>query len=172
LDPRHVHATHFKAVYRFFYYREVDGEEIEDLCQDTFFRFFQKYGQQELDTVRISKTLYVIARNVWREWLRLQRRTQTEALFEDELYAATFEAFGEEELEKQPVIGGEELRAAIAELNPTLRTVITLRFLEGKTRQEVADALGTKEKYVHIYQQRGIKALQKLLAVSPLSHTL
>jgi RNA polymerase sigma factor (sigma-70 family) len=176
VDPQSAHAQNYSLLYRFFYYRDVDAGDIEDLCQETFYRFFSKYDCSQLDSLRITKTLYAIARNVWREWLRSEVASRTVELDDDDgAYGADFNAFTEEEpsLEMDDVQRGMLIKA-IKTLNPTLRTVLTMRFLEGKTRSAIAEHLGTKEKYVHIYQQRGIKALQKALAlsaVSPLAHT-
>ena len=172
MDPQSVHTKFFKVIYRFFYYRDVDKEEIEDLCQETFFRFFNKYTLENLTEIQITKILYTIARNVWREWLRKMTATKTEELFKDDgAYDLILESSEDGD---NPDLEGEraQLIEAINNLNPTLRTVLTMRFVEGKTRREIAEHLGTKEKYVHIYQQRGIKALQKILkTVSPSAHT-
>ncbi len=161
-----IYSAHFKPLYKYFAYRDLSGPDCEDACQEVFLRFFQKYSAGPLSETGQSKILYTIARNVYLEQLRKLTKHAHNELFEDDLPEGhEWTQFVEEEQSPQ----GEDLRAeliqAIAQLSPALRQVLEMRFIEGLTRREIAEKLNTKEKYVHIYQQRAIKQLQKVVSL-------
>jgi RNA polymerase sigma-70 factor (ECF subfamily) len=168
VDPqRIVFDRHFPVLFKYFSYRDLGKADCEDACQEVFLRFFQKYTIEHLDEVACAKILYVIAHNVYREWVRSAVKHSSLALLDTDLpEGSSWETYVEEVESPEGQLYQEELRAAIAQLSPNLRQVIELRFFEGLTRREIAEKLNTKEKYVHIYQQRGIKALQKLVSPS------
>lgn len=57
-----------------------------------------------------------------------------------------------------------EVRAAIAELPPSLRPVVQMHKLEGRPMAEVAEALGIKEGAARVRAHRGYKRLRASLA--------
>ncbi len=154
-----LYRQHVKAIHSFFFYREVGLSELEDLVQETFVRYFRRYDQEARASEETAKILYGVARNVWREWVRTQIRTNTLELLEHDLVLTSqenSEGYSDEEIDK--------LKSALALLQQTQREVLTLRFIEGMTRKEVAEKLGTSESDVHTYQKRGIKALRRILS--------
>lgn len=161
MDGEQLYNSTFKLIYRYFYYRNVAETELEDLSQEVYLRFFKAYDSQKLDQLSSQKILYRIASNVYKEWVRTAIKSQTweldenldSPLSQEELADPDFEA--EQERLKQLVLAGLE------QLHPVTREVIRLRCIEGLTRKEVGERLQMKEKYVHIYQQRGIRALIK-----------
>lgn len=173
MDPAVIYHQHFRAVYRFFYYRDVDAGDIEDLVQETFIRFFGKYSSHNLSDERITKTLYAIARNVWREWLRSIQNHRTVELLDFDGLTDTLADYQEDQSEEDWTAEREVLSAALTTLSPNIADVLRLRFLEGLTRSETAKRLDMKEDTVHTYQKRGIQQLQAKLGkpVPPSSHT-
>ncbi len=109
-----------------------------------------------------TKILYGIAKNRYKEWVRALPRNQMLELNENEP-DISLEQLIDEEFEAKLDQFREELHSAIKQLNPTLRDVMRMRYLENMTRKEVAEKLGIKEKHVHVYQRRGITALQKII---------
>lgn len=175
----------FQKVYRFFYYKSVDTSIIEDLTQESFIRFYKKYNQKQLDEVESIKIIYGIARNVYREWVRKSISEKTVSLIDninyesdDEQESYEIEAFAEEESEfdKQLTEKMDSIKDCLNELNEKVRLVLQYRFMESKSRKEVAEILKISEKDVHTYQKRGIKYIKKILEkrekLSPSSHTL
>ncbi|GLY97867.1 sigma-70 family RNA polymerase sigma factor [Actinoplanes sp. NBRC 103695] len=57
------------------------------------------------------------------------------------------------------------LRQALLHLKPRLRAVLVLRFLEGRSVQQTAEALGCPEGTVKAYTSRGLARLRELLNV-------
>ncbi len=174
MDFESAYHANFKLVYRFLYYKDVDKGDIEDLAQEVFFRLYKKYDCSQMEAEHITKTAYAIARNVWLEWLRTQGEKRTLALIDDFDYVDSYEEFIQEELpEDERESERERLRACIKDLNPTVQKVLTLRYLEDKTRKETAAILQITEDQVHTYQKRGVAYLRKHFGktVPPLSHT-
>jgi RNA polymerase sigma-70 factor (ECF subfamily) len=168
MDAESLYREHVRPVHRYFYYKGVALGDVEDLVQESFFRFFRDYAEREFTEVEIRKILYAISRNVWLEWVRSQVKHQTYELDELRMIPETAEDFVHIEDEVEDERQREQLREAIQNLNPTLRAVLTLRFIEGKTRREIAAELQIKEKDVHTYQKRGIKALHKSIEKTPI----
>jgi len=165
MDPREAYDKNFACIYRYFYYRGAPGADAEELCQETFLRFFQKYRPVDLDELGVRKIVYKIAANVYKEWVR--ERVQLPVYELDRDFPIP-----EVEEEDDPFEFSDDCResllAAIEQLHPTMKTVLTMRFVEGKTRREVAEVLSIKEKDVHTYQKRGIRMLREKLAAVPL----
>lgn len=170
MTPEKIYYEHVKPVHRYFYYKGVPLSDVEDLVQETFMRFFAKYGTDERAESENRRILYTIAKNVWREWVRSSIRNQTVEFDDLRDIPENTQDFEEE---TAPEIDKEKLLKALERLNQTLKNVLTLRFIENMTRKEIALKLQIKEKDVHTYQKRGIKQLQKQwnLPVPPPTYT-
>ena len=171
MDPKQIFDLTFPLLYRFFYYKSVNRDEIDDLCQETFQRFFNKYTSAHYSEVDVKKILYKIARFVWLEWMRSNSESHLE--FNEEMdFVETYEEFSIEVDEETEQQSSTELHEAIKLLHPVTQQVITLRFIEGKSRREIAEQLAMSEKSVHVYQRRGIVQLKKLLERSSKQKTV
>lgn len=153
----------FKNTFRFFYYRGVDFSDIDDLVSECYIRFHTKYQDKLVDQIESKKILSGIAANILKEW---QRKTfahkiveLTDEISEDlkyEFYAPDDfdDDFGQKQL---------KLHEAIKYLNPSVKQVLELRFLQNKSRKETAAILQINEDQVHTYQKRGVKYLKDRL---------
>ncbi len=164
MGEQQAYEQNFKRIYRFFYYKSVrPPEEIEDITQEVFGRFFQKYDCTKINESDVTKILFGITKNVYKEWVRQAMRHQTFELFENNRAQETLDDFVDEEYEKRLDLFRNKAKEAIEDLNPTLRQVMQMRYFEGLSRKEISDKLNIKEKHVHVYQRRGIEALKKVL---------
>ncbi len=170
MDFEKLYNLCFGKVYKFFYYKYVEKDHIEDLAQDAFMRFYNKYGQKSLDEVEAQKILFGICRNVYKEWVRKSIKEKNVSFLDNYEYEIADEStlddatlFDADDISK--VIEGnlEIIKTCLDQLNETVRKVLEYRFLEGKTRKETAELLGIKEKDVHTYQKRGVKYLKKMV---------
>ena len=71
MNEKDLFDSLFPVIYRYFYYKQVSRDEIEDLAQDTFLRFFAKYPTSNLAEEESRKIIFGIAKNVYREWVKL-----------------------------------------------------------------------------------------------------
>lgn len=157
----------FKPAYRFFYYKNVNHSQIEDLVQDAFLRFYQTYQHKLESLYEARKILLGICLNVYREWVRTQMAIGNtweyleEADWEEE--KASFQEYSDPDYDNQMEKRKVLLRQSLAELSGTVRQVLELRFLSGLTRRQTAEKLEISEDQVHTYQKRGVKYLKDIL---------
>lgn len=159
-----AYEQNFKRIYRFFYYKSVrPPEEIEDITQEVFLRFFNKYDCTKMDDTEVTKILFGITKNMYKEWVRSAIAHQSFELFENNHTDESMDEFVDEDYEKRLDTFRHTAETAINDLNPTLKKVMRMRYWDGMSRKEIAEKLDIKEKHVHVYQRRGIAALQKVL---------
>lgn len=161
MDLEKIYKNHFSKVYKFFYYRQVQADNIEDICHDVFIRFYTKYKPDVLTEEEILKILYGFCRNMYKEWVRKQINLRSVSFHEFVQYFDTLEVFADESYELRIEKQKDIVRGLIPELNETVQNVIVLRFFHGKSRKDVAAELGITEADVHTYQKRGIRYLRQ-----------
>jgi RNA polymerase sigma-70 factor (ECF subfamily) len=113
------------------------GTDALDVLQETFLYLLRKAPELEL-RVRMTTLLFPVVRN-----LSLQRRRQR----------GTASAAVEPLAEDPPLASAEELVAALGGLPEAQRQALLLRFVDGKSLQEIAAAqgvpLGTVKSRLH-----------------------
>lgn len=148
-----IYESHSKSIYRFLYWRTKNVELAEDLTSSVFEKAWRSRGSFHGGSVQAW--LYRIARNVLIDHWRKKK----------ELFVEDTDTFHEEEnspsladrLDKEIVIN--QLREAMNKLPSEMKSVVTLRFIEGLSGKQVARALSLSESNVRVIQYR---ALQKL----------
>ena len=158
-----LYNLNFKYVYRFFYYKSVSKEEIEDLTHEVFIRFYGKYNGKNISQEESKRILFGFCNNIYKEFVRKSIK-ENRAEFNDFLqYEEIFEEFVEECFEEKL----SEMRALISQniqkLNPKVRAILECRFIHNMSRKEVAAKFNITEKDVHTYQKRGVKYLKKMV---------
>ena len=119
-----------------------DRNAAEDLAQETFIRAFRGLGSLR-DESKLSTWLFQIAKNVARESLRERRRTGTRVEIDDE------EVFFEPH-DERPTPAGQLLdkelsgviRKALMRLDEDKRLVFTLKVLQHRSYEEIAEITG------------------------------
>jgi RNA polymerase sigma-70 factor (ECF subfamily) len=133
-----------------------DPALAEDCVAETFARFLKSLqkGQGPRDYLRAY--LYRITHN----WIvdLYRNNEQTSELHE----TLQYEEYTEEEVAKR--VGQKQVREAIHNLPPEQQKVITLKYLEDWSNEEVAQALHKTVGAVKTIQHRALVNLQKLLA--------
>ena len=133
-----------------------DPALAEDCVAETFARFLRalQKGQGPRDYLRAY--LYRITHN----WIidLYRNNEQTSELHE----TLQYEEYTEEEVAKR--VGQKQVREAIHNLPPEQQKVITLKYLEDWSNEEVAQALHKTVGAVKTIQHRALVNLQKLLA--------
>ena len=155
----------YSSLYKYFYYKLVDKSEIDDLIQESFSIFYNKYYKKDITIESSQKLLYAICNNVYKQWITKLSKRKEHLTYSSKVLEFSFEDFTDNEYENKLDKYKEELKQKIEKLNPMIKQVLILRFYEGKSREEIAKILNISESDVHTYQKRGVKYLKKSFGV-------
>jgi RNA polymerase sigma-70 factor (ECF subfamily) len=128
----------------------------EDLTADVFSKAWQN-----LDSFDFRHTrgwLYTIARNRITDHWRSNRPLALPEDFDPEDDRESIET----EVDKR--LANAKLMNALAGLPEDMRSVVTLRFIEGYSARQTGEALGLSEGNVRIVQYRALKKLKGILS--------
>lgn len=140
----------------------------EDLAQDGFVRAFARLKTYDSER-RFSAWFFQVVHNVAVDYLR---RNRVETVSLDALQADGYPGPASDEPASSPE--GEAERHALAEaltdalsrIRSEYREAIVLRYQQGLTVEEVADAMQVPEGTAKTYLHRGRKALAAILSVA------
>ncbi len=146
-------------------YRLAGGDRplAEDICQETFLRLLH---QQQYQAGRPFKPwLYAIATNLARDYFKsaVVSRTLHQRGQDETLLALCDPAPGPEE-RALAAEQGADVAAAFARLGEEYRAALLLRFYQGLSLQEIADALHVPLGTVKSRLSVGTRRLRELLA--------
>lgn len=149
------------AVYNLIYRFTGNRVESENMTQETWLRFWQALPRIQLDRP-LKPYLLRIAFNLCRSWAARGKVART-VLDIDEAQdcladggADIVDRLSEAELR-------DRLQAAIDELPPVYRAVMTLRYTEDLSYEEIAEALDLPLNTVRTYLRRGKARLRELI---------
>jgi RNA polymerase sigma-70 factor, ECF subfamily len=152
----HYHVS----VYRFLYYRTRSQTLAEDLTSETFFRALRSMNNFRWQGKDFGAWLMTIARNLTTDHFKAGR-TRLEMTTEDMTpHDDTTEG------PEGAVIAGltnEVLLKALTELPDEQRECLIMRFLQGMSIAETAQALDRSDGAVKQLQLRGVRNLAKLM---------
>jgi len=136
-----------------------DAAELEDICQEVFVQAYFKLRQYRRDSPFEHWLLRITTHKCY-DYLRKRRRrgpvVSVEAMLE-----SGHEPSAPEAADPDPDL--ERLHAALAQLSPEQRLVITLLELEERTVQEIADFTGWSTANVKVRAFRARAVLRKLV---------
>lgn len=143
-------------IYRFLLVHVRDVALAEDLTADTFLKAWKQIDRFDFKHPR--GWLYAIARNnLTDHW----RRKRPEPLGEvADLSSDDPELW--ETVDKRLEV--RRMVSALAKLPEDMKSVVTLRFLQGYSVRETAEALGLTEANVRVVQYRALKKLHGVLS--------
>lgn len=140
-------------------FKHVGKAQIaEDLVAETFQRFLSALERGGGPTDHLRAYLYRITHNLITD---LYRREPPPPLELDETLLAEEGPGPAGQLAAQEQT--ERIRKALRLLTPDQRQVVTLRFLENWTSQEIAQSMDKSLGSVKALQHRGVAALQRIL---------
>ena len=154
-----IFDQYYRPIYRFVYRHLGDQETSKELASEVFKRLVVTCKKKPLYTAQISAWLYRTANNLLIDHYRKQTHRNHLALNEEV----------EEKSMKPPeivdkLISETYVRQALKSLTNEQRTVIVLKYLEGKSNQEVAEIMNKSVGAVKSIQHRAINALRRILA--------
>ncbi len=111
-----------------------DRETAEDLCQDTFIKAMRHWSQHDPQANAVA-WLYRIATNTAYDHLRRRRRIRFTCLDDAPMSATT-------QLDDSQLEESEPVHVALAQIPMQYRVPLVLHTCEGRSTQEIANALG------------------------------
>jgi RNA polymerase sigma-70 factor (ECF subfamily) len=159
-----IYDRYFDTVFRFVYFRVDNRQLAEDLAADTFLRALKRIGSFTWQGRDLGAWLVTIARNLVADHFK-SGRYRLEVTSGDVLDAEREDRGPEGSPESAVVdhITNVELLKAVKQLNPEQQECIVLRFLQGFSVAETAQAMGKNEGAIKALQYRAVRALARLL---------
>ena len=136
-----------------------DAAELEDICQEVFVQAYFKLRQYRRDSPFEHWVLRITTYKCY-DYLRKQRRNGA-TISVDAMLESGHEPSAPEPPDPHPDL--ERLHAALAQLSPKERLVITLLELEERSVLEIAGLTGWSEANVKVRAFRARAALRKLM---------
>ena len=151
---------YYSEVLGYIHHCTFDTAVTEDLTSNVFLAAFRHLGRYRWRQIPFRAWLFRIATNEVRMHWRRQRRVKRVSLQPDaDIHAA-------EPPDADSLETAEEYRLvhkALLELRLKYRTVIILRYFEGKAIAEICEITGRKEGTVKSQLHRGLARLQDIL---------
>lgn len=151
-----MYKAYTDEIFRFFLANTRETELSEDLTADTFAKAWDKIDS--FDGKYERAWLYRIAKNRlvdhWRKKKPVPLDEDIEIVDERDSHEAVLDAQFE----------SDRIHSAMGGLPHVMRSVVTLRFIEGYSAKQTADALNISESNVRVLQHRALKKLQGLLS--------
>ena len=149
------------ALFRQCLWKLSDRERARDLTQETFIRCWQRIlAGQEIRNLRAF--LFTTARNLIIDEYR--RRRPKVSL--DEAIRQGFEPQSEDDTERfNRLIEARDAVILLRQLPEQYREVVSLRYLEDLTPQEISLIIGESENVVSVRIHRGVQLLRKIMKI-------
>lgn len=159
-----IYDRYVDTVFRFIYFRVGNRPLAEDLTSDTFLRALKRIGSFTWQGRDLGAWLVTIARNLVADHFK-SGRYRLEVTTGDVLDADREDRGPEGSPEAVVVdhITNVTLLTAVQQLNPEQQECIVLRFLQGFSVAETAQAMGKNEGAIKALQYRAVRALARLL---------
>ena len=159
-----IYDRYVDTVFRFIYFRVGNRQLAEDLTSDTFLRALKRIGSFTWQGRDLGAWLVTIARNLVADHFK-SGRYRLEVTTGDVLDADREDRGPEGSPETAVVnhITNVALLSAVKQLNPEQQECIVLRFLQGFSVAETAQAMGKNEGAIKALQYRAVRALARLL---------
>lgn len=151
-----IYTAFSPRLYRYAYRLLGEAGEAEEMVAETFHRFLVAVRFERGPQLHLSGYLFRILHNLITD--RFRRRPPAMMPLDDDLPGESDPArLGDLHLQQA------RARALLLRLTPEQRFVITLKYFEGLSNDEIAAALGKNTGTVKSLQHRGLEALRRAL---------
>ncbi|MFQ5854371.1 MAG: RNA polymerase sigma factor [Anaerolineae bacterium] len=155
-----------RSIYNLAHRFTADRAEAEDIVQETFLRVYRALPNSRLD-LPFRPWLFRIAVNLCRDWTKKRRPAPFSALEVGRDGISPYEEIPDDAPLPLDQIEAEEMKSllaqAVAELPDPYRLAVTLRYTEGLSYQEIADALDIPLNTVRTHLFRARRLLRQTL---------
>ncbi|HEX7651312.1 MAG TPA: RNA polymerase sigma factor [Candidatus Paceibacterota bacterium] len=148
-------------------FRLSDRDKAQELVQETFMRSWNSArGGTEIKDMRAF--LYRTLRHLIIDEYRRKKPASLDAMLEEESASDAVMADEHDEMaEAMDRLDGARALALLSELPPAYCEVLTLRFVDGLTPQEIGARLDENENTASVRIHRALKALRKIAERAP-----
>jgi len=167
LDPAALEAIYDRyspKIYKYIYRRLADAALAEDLTAQVFLRMLEAIHEAKTWRTSFSGWLYRIAHNLVVDHFRRRSRPSRISL-EDAPPLLSPDGDPVEITDRK--LARERLLLAMQQLTDEQAQVVALRFLEGLSIAEVAEAMNKSQGAVKALQYRAVIALRRLMVGQP-----
>jgi len=154
-----LYDAYMERIYRFVYFRVEDQQTAEDLTSQVFLRAWNNLDRFRLGGTPYLAWLYTIAHNAVIDHYRT--RKVTTPLEDVRLSQPDYAEVVENDIDF--AVEMSSIKSAMQTLTDDQQQVLTLKFIEGMSNDEIARHLGKREGAVRALQMRGLRALAKQL---------
>jgi RNA polymerase sigma-70 factor, ECF subfamily len=156
-----IYDRYAPSIYRYVYRKTGNVDTAQDLTAETFRRFLEALKRDAGPREHLSGWLHRVAHNLIVDHYRRQPVDPPASL---EAVEPAVAATQERHLARED--RAERARAALNMLTPLQQQVLSLRYLEELTLQEVADMLNRTVGSIKALQHRAICSVQRILEES------
>ncbi len=153
-----IYERYYQGIHNYIYYRVSDDCLAEDLTAEVFLKAMEAIESFTFRGVPLSAWLYRIANNLVIDHFRRQPRHGSVPLEETQVSTRDNPL---DVLEHG--LTRQSLQRALGELTEEQQQVVILKFVDGLSNNEVAQALGKSEGAIKSLQHRALSSLGRLL---------
>ena len=154
-----LYDAYMERIYRFVYFRVEDQQTAEDITSQVFLKAWNNLDRFSFNRTPYLAWLYTIAHNAVIDHYRT--RKVTTALEDVQLSQQDHSEAVENEIDLNSEM--KVIKEALQTLTDDQQKVLTLKFIEGMSNNEIALHLGKREGAIRALQMRGLQALAKQL---------
>jgi RNA polymerase sigma-70 factor (ECF subfamily) len=154
-----LYDAYMERIYRFVYFRVEDQQTAEDITSQVFLKAWSNLDRFQFSRTPYLAWLYTIAHNAVIDHYRT--RKVTTALDDVQLSQPDHSELVENEIDL--TVEMRSVKTALQSLTDDQQKVLTLKFIEGMSNNEIARHLGKREGAIRALQMRGLQALAKQL---------
>jgi RNA polymerase sigma-70 factor (ECF subfamily) len=154
-----LYDAYMERIYRFVYFRVDDQQTAEDITSQVFLKAWNNLDRFRLGRTPYVAWLYTIAHNAVIDYYRTRKLTT--ALEDVQLSQPDYAEAVESEIDLW--VEMKSIKVAMRTLTDDQQKVLTLKFIEGLSNNEIARHLGKREGAIRALQMRGLQALAKQL---------
>jgi RNA polymerase sigma-70 factor, ECF subfamily len=154
-----LYDAYMERIYRFVYFRVEDQQTAEDITSQVFLKAWSNLDRFQFSRTPYLAWLYTIAHNAVIDHYRT--RKVTTALDDVQLSQPDHSELVENDIDLTAEM--KSVKMALQSLTDDQQKVLTLKFIEGMSNNEIARHLGKREGAIRALQMRGLQALAKQL---------
>lgn len=146
------------AIFRFCIVKVSNVELAEDMTQEVFTRYWQ-YLRDDKTMTNTRSFLYTIANNLAKDWYKKKKSDSLDLKMES--------GFIPKDMAADPEIMAEcqEVLHAIKDMEENDKQVLLLKYVEGLTPKDIAEALAETANVISVRLNRATKKLQQKLGI-------